>query len=139
MKYICLVYNEEETLGALTDDELAAHICECRGWVAELDATGRHVFSSALLSPREAATVRVRNGNVLVTDGPFAETKEYLGGFTIFEAHDLNQAIAWAARLDAARVGCVEVRPVVDVDADATDPLDRRILSALRRCVQDEK
>jgi hypothetical protein len=68
-----------------------------------------------------------------MTDGPFAETKEHLGGFTLLRARDLNEAIQLASRLPAARIGSVEVRPVLEATADLTDPSDRKIAAALRR------
>src|SRR5580692_3615556 len=133
MKYICLVYNEPEKLAAVTDDELTAHVAKIVDWVGELEGSGRHVYSAGLQSVRSATTVRIRNGSLAVTDGPFAETKEVFGGFTIFEARDLNEAIQVAAKMDAARLGSIEVRPVMDVDADLADPLDRRIAKAIRK------
>lgn len=133
MKYICLVYNEAGKLDALTDDEFAQHVGKCGAWVGELEAAGRHVFSSGLQSFRSAATVRIRNGGLSVTDGPFAETKEQLGGFTILEARDLNEAIQLASQLDVARIGSVEVRALFDLGVEPTDPLDRRVAAAIRR------
>jgi hypothetical protein len=137
MKYICLVYNEEKTLAEMSESDLAEHVGKCGAWVGELEREGRHVFSSGLQSVRSAATVRVRGGKLSVTDGPFAETKEFLGGFTILEARDLNEAIQLAARLDVARVGTVEVRPLVDLDGDPADPLDRKIVTAIRRNIAE--
>src|SRR5579862_413948 len=116
MKYICLVYNEPEKLAAVTDDELTAHVAKIVDWVGDLESSGRHTYSAGLQSPRNASTVRVRNGSLTVTDGPFAETKEVFGGFTIFEARDLTEAIQIASKMDAVRIGSVEVRPVMDID-----------------------
>jgi hypothetical protein len=137
MKYACLVYNEEKKLDALSEDQFAAHVGECGKWVGELESTKRHVFSAGLQSPRTAATVRIRNGNLAVTDGPFAETKEFLGGFTILEARDLNEAIQLASNLDVARVGTVEVRPLMDIDADMVEPIDRKVKAAIRRSIEE--
>src|SRR5262249_19258369 len=127
MKYICLVYHEEEKLAALSQDELDALVGECGVWVAELAKTGHHVFSAGLQSVRTATTLRKRSGKLAMTDGPFAETKEFLGGFTIINARDLNEAIQWASRLPAVRLGSVEVRPVLEPDASLTDELDCKI------------
>jgi hypothetical protein len=133
MKYICLVYHEEKKLDALTQEELDALVGECGVWVEELDKGGHHVFSAGLQSVKTATTVRSRNGTLITTDGPFAETKEFLGGFTILNARDLNEAIQLASKLPAVRVGSIEVRPVLSPDVELTDPLDQKIGAAIRR------
>jgi hypothetical protein len=133
MKFICLVYNEERNLEALSEGELGAFMGECGAWVEDLRGGGHHVTSMGLQSVRTATTVRNRSGNVSVTDGPFAETKEQLGGFTVIDARDLNEALQLAARLPAARLGSVEVRPVLEPGAEFTTPLDRKIGVAMKR------
>ena len=105
MKYVCLVYGEEKEIGAMTDDE-------CMAYDLALRNSGRCLASEALQPVRTARTVRVRNGKVSVTDGPFTETKECLAGFYLIEASDLNDAIQIAAQIAPARVGSIEVRPV---------------------------
>lgn len=105
MKYLCLVYGEEQLLEQLDDEE-------CLAARDSMMSAGRHVASEALESVVTATTVRVRNGRVSVTDGPFAETKEQLAGFYLIDAADLNQAIRLAADIPAARCGSVEVRPI---------------------------
>jgi hypothetical protein len=105
MKYLCLVYGEEKDFEAMPDDECVAYDQEIRD-------SGHCVASEALQPVHTATTVRVRNGKVSVTDGPFAETKETLAGFYLVDARDLNEAIQIAAKIPPARVGCVEVRPV---------------------------
>jgi hypothetical protein len=132
MKYICLVYHEEKKLDALSPAELEGLVGECGGWVRELDEGGHHVFSAGLQSVRAAMTLRNRNGKLAMTDGPFAETKEFLGGFTIVNARDLNEAIQLASKLPAVRLGSIEVRPVLEPDVESTDPLDRKIGTAMR-------
>jgi hypothetical protein len=102
MKYICLVYHEEKKLDAL--------VGECRVSVEELETGGHHVFSADLQSVRTATTVRNWNGKLSITDGRFAETKEFLGGFTLINARDLNEAIQVASKLPAARPRCIDVR-----------------------------
>jgi hypothetical protein len=105
MKYLCLVYLEKEKLRAVPDSE-----CMACG-----DGFRKHglLMAAEALHPVEtAATVRVRNGTVSITDGPFAETKEQLAGFYLIDARDLNDAISAAAKIPPARVGSVEVRPV---------------------------
>jgi hypothetical protein len=105
MKYLCLVYLEQDKLHAVPDRE-------CRACGDGLRGSGVLVAAEALLPVETATTVRIRNGRVSVTDGPFAETKEQLAGFYLVEARDLNDAIQIAAKIPPAREGSVEVRPV---------------------------
>ena len=105
MKFVCLVYGEEKKIGAMTDDE-------CMAYDRELRDAGRCLASEALQPVRTAAAVRVRDGKVSVKDGPFAETKEVLGGFYLIEAADLKSAIQIASQMPPAQVGTIEVRPV---------------------------
>jgi hypothetical protein len=105
MKYLCLVYGEEDKLAAMDDHE-------CLAYDAALRASGRCLASEALQPVAAATTVRVRQGRVSVTDGPFAETKEALAGFYLIEARDLNEAIQLASKIPPAAVGSVEVRPI---------------------------
>lgn len=105
MKYLCLVYAEENRLDAVPDSE-------CLAYDAALRASGHCLASEALQPIETATTVRVRNGKVSITDGPFAETKEQLAGFYLIEAKDLNEAVQLAAKIPPARVGSIEVRPI---------------------------
>ncbi len=105
MKYLCLVYSEERAIQAVDDRH-------CLEFDAGVRASGHCIASEALQPVATATTVRVRNGRVSVTDGPFAETKECLAGFYLIEARDLNEAIQVAARIPPARVGSIEVRPI---------------------------
>jgi hypothetical protein len=105
MKYLCLVYVDEQRLGELPDED-------CVAYDAAIRKSGHCIASEALESVQTATTVRVRNGKLSVADGPFAETKEQLGGFYMIEAADLNEAIQIASRIPPARVGCVEIRPI---------------------------
>jgi hypothetical protein len=105
MKYVCLVYGEEEKIGAMIDDD-------CMAYDQALRNAGKCLASEALQPVRTAATVRVRNGKMSVTDGPFTETKECLAGFYLIDAADLNEAIKIAAEIPPAHVGSIEVRPV---------------------------
>lgn len=105
MKYLCLVYVDEKRLDELPDEECVAYDTAIRG-------SGQCIASEALQSVHTASTVRVRNGKLAVTDGPFAETKEQLAGFYLIDARDLNDAIQVAARIPPARAGSVEVRPI---------------------------
>ena len=108
MKYICLVYGEEKKIGAMTDDE-------CMAYDQGLRNTGRCVASEALQPVHTAKTVRIRNGKMSVTDGPFTETKECLAGFYLIEAADVDEAIHIASQIPPAQVGSIEIRPVRDL------------------------
>ena len=108
MKYLCLVYLEEQKLHAVPDSE-------CANCGAGFRMNGVLIAAEALQPVETATTVRVRNGRVSITDGPFAETKEQLAGFYLIEAKDLNDAIHVAAKIPPAREGSVEVRPVRDL------------------------
>ena len=110
MKYLCLVYLEEEKLHAVPDKE-------CLACGTALRESGKLVAAEPLEPVATATTVRVRNGKVSVTDGPFAETKEQLAGFYLIEARDLNDAIQVASRIPGVRVGSIEVRPIAEVPA----------------------
>jgi hypothetical protein len=112
MRYLCLVYIEESKLDALAQHELDALVRDALDYDDEMRRNGHYIASDALQSVRTAATVRNRHGKVSVTDGPFAETKEQLGGFILIEARDLNEAIQVAARIPPGRLGSIEVRPV---------------------------
>ena len=112
MKYLCLAYESEGTLRDLPQAQWLALREETLGYVDSLQRNGQLVATNALQSARTAATVRIRNGQLSVTDGPFAETKEQLGGFFLIEARDLNEAIQVASRWPSARLGSIEVRPV---------------------------
>ena len=112
MKYLCLAYEEESKLNALSRDEWDALRTETLDYVESLRTSNRLVLTQALQSARAAATVQVRNGRAAVTDGPFAETKEQLGGFFLIEAADFNEAIRVASKWPSARLGTIEVRPI---------------------------
>ena len=105
MKYLCLVYLDEQRLDELPD-------ADCVAYDSAIRASGHCLASEALQSVHTATTVRVRDGKLSITDGPFAETKEQLTGFYTIEAHDLDEAIRIAAEIPPARVGCIEVRPI---------------------------
>ena len=131
MKFLCLVYHEEEKLAALSQSEMDSLVGACIGWVEDLEKGGHHVMSAGLQSVRSAATVRVRDGKLLTTDGPFAETKEFLGGFTLIDAKDFNAALQLAAKFPSARIGSMEVRPLMEPGQAVTDSLDQKIMSAI--------
>jgi hypothetical protein len=112
MKYLCLAYEEEGKLDALSRAEWDALRKETLDYVEDLARSGRLLVTHALQSVRSATTVRVRHGRLSTTDGPFAETKESLGGFFLIEARDLSEAIQVASRWPSARIGSIEVRPI---------------------------
>jgi hypothetical protein len=112
MKYLCLAYEEESSLNALSRTEWDALRGETLSYLEELRMRGHLLSADALQSARTATTVRVRGGRVSLTDGPFAETKEQLGGFFLINARDLNEAIQVASRWPSARLGSIEVRPI---------------------------
>jgi hypothetical protein len=115
MKYLCLVYHEEAKLNALPGSEYDALVTESLALVEALRTSGQHIAADALQAVDTATTLRVRNGKVSTTDGPFAETKEQLGGFFLVDARDLNEAIRIASKIPGARIGSVEVRPIKEL------------------------
>lgn len=120
MKYMLLIYfNEQE----LTEDEREACYVESRQLAHELKANGRYLAASPLQSTAAATSVRMREGKRLVTDGPFAETHEQLGGYYLIEAKDLDEAIGIAARIPMARKGTIEVRPLIELSGLPDDRL----------------
>ena len=121
MKFLCLVWVETvmEELPAAEADRTMGEYLE---FARSIRASGHYVGGNRLLPRETAVTVRVRNGKVATTDGPFAETKEQLGGYFLVEASDLNEAILIASRIPSARDVCVEVRPIAD------DAHTRRVL-----------
>ena len=114
MKYLCLIYDEEKKIAGMPKSESDAFMGEYFQFTDAIKKSGHYLGGEALHPVETATTVRVRNGKVSTTDGPFAETKEQLGGYYFIEARDLNDAIQVAARIPSARLGSVEVRPVVD-------------------------
>ena len=116
MKYLCLVYHEEAKIDALPKSEYDAIVREVLDYREELRRGGHYITSDGLQSVHTATTIRVRSGKVSITDGPFAETREQLGGFYLIEARDLNEAIRLAAKMPPARLGSIEVRPLNEFD-----------------------
>ncbi len=112
MKYMLLIYSDEN---AWTEREREDCYAESKQLTHELNANGQYLGSSPLQSVATATSVRVREGKRLVTDGPFAETREQLGGYYLVNAKDLDEAIAIAGRIPGARKGIVEIRPIVEL------------------------
>jgi len=115
MKYLCLVYIEEKKLADLSDREMDVLVKKSLAYDEVLRKSGHYIVSNALQSVRFAATVRTRDGKAFITGGPFAETKEQLGGFIRIEARDLNEAIQVASKIPPGRLGCIEVRPTMEL------------------------
>jgi len=113
MKYLCLICGET-LIEQMTEGDAAKHFDEYMAFSQAIKDSGHYLGCNRLLPANEAITLRVRNGKTTSTDGPFAETKEQLGGYYLIEATDLNEAIQVASRIPGAKLGCVEVRPVAE-------------------------
>jgi hypothetical protein len=116
MQFLFTIHHDERELDALTEREMQARVDSALEYTDELKQKGHLIASNALQRSRTARTIRVRGGKVAVTDGPFAETKEQLGGFFLIEARDIDEACALAAKFPPARFGGVEVRPVRELE-----------------------
>jgi hypothetical protein len=116
MLYLCLIC-AERVMEYMTEDEAAKHYEEYRLFTEEIRASGHYVGCNRLLPPEAATTVRVRKGQVSTVDGPYAETKELLGGYYVIRAAGMEEAISVASRIPGAWIGCVEVRPIADDEA----------------------
>lgn len=112
MKYMLLIHDSEKVWGTLSQDEQKQIMADYRRFTEEIRASGHYVSGSQLQPISTATSVRVRNGKRLVTDGPFAETREQLGGFYLVDAKDLDEAIGLAERLPSAKLGTIEIRPL---------------------------
>lgn len=118
MKYLCFVFYDENKRNALSEQESQALMEEALDYDEVLRKGGHFIVAHPLESVQAASTIRVRNGKVTITDGPFAETNEQIGGFVMIEARDLNEAIQLASKIPPARLGGVEVRPIVEITRD---------------------
>ena len=124
MKYMCLVILDEAQFGAFSSDELQTLDDGAIEYTEMLQNGGHYVAASALQTTQSATTVRVHDGNTVVTDGPFAETSEQLGGFFMLDARDLDEAIALASKMPCAYLGGIEIRAVREM-VYSTDPQRR--------------
>lgn len=116
MQYLCLIYDNEASLGAMREaDGKAFHEAYMR-FTQDIIKSGHFKAGEALQPTSTATTVRVRDGKTTTTDGPFAETREQLGGFYLIEAKDLDEATAIAARIPSAKIGSIEIRPIQNVN-----------------------
>ena len=114
MKYLCLIYDDEKNFATKSKSDLDTLMSEYFQFTESIKKSGHYLGGEALQPVHTATTVRVRSGKMSTTDGPFAETKEQLGGFYFIEARDLNDAIQVASRIPSAKFGSIEVRPIQD-------------------------
>jgi hypothetical protein len=126
MKYICLAYISEDGWGTMTESQRNAALDEVFAYTDELRNSGHLVATEGLQSARNATTLRIVNGKVSVTDGPYVETKEKIGGIYVIEARDLNHAIQLMSKHPVVRAGGVEIRAVVDMSAIYEASKERR-------------
>jgi hypothetical protein len=115
MRYLLLIYDNEAAWARLSDAERGQIMGEYHAFTEGIAKSGNYKAGEALQPTSTATTVRVRNGKTMTTDGPFAETREQLGGFYLVEAKDLDEATALAARIPGARDGSIEVRPILEI------------------------
>ena len=115
MKYMCLIYDNESAFAQMSEAERGTVYGAYRVFTEEIQKAGQLVAGDELAPTHTATTVRVRNGKPQTTDGPFAETREQLGGYYVIQAKDLDEAVAIAARIPSARSGAIEVRPILEM------------------------
>lgn len=120
MKYMLLIYDDETIWGTMSEADRHQMFAEYGAFTEDLKASGQWLAGAPLHPTATATSVRLRGGKRMVTDGPFAETKEQLGGYYLVNAKDLDEAIGLAARIPSARLGTVEVRPVLEIGMPAT-------------------
>ena len=130
MKYLCLIYEDETFWAKTPKPELDAIMSDYRAFGTTYKASGNVLGGNALQPTTTATTVRVRNGKISTTDGPFAETREQLGGYYMLEAKDLNEAIQIAAKIPGAKTGSVEVRPIMEIPSSVLSESAESVLSA---------
>jgi hypothetical protein len=116
MRYLCLIYGNEAIDAQMTPEESQQQMGEYFAFNTESTNAGVNLAGEALMPTAMATTIRVRDGQVQTMDGPFAETKEQLGGYYVIKAENLDEAVHWAAKIPGARTGSVEIRPLVDWD-----------------------
>ena len=117
MKYLCLIYSDEKKIADLPENEAKSMLGEYGAFGKSIQQSGHYIRGERLQPTHTATTIRSRNGKVSTTDGPFAETKEQLGGFYLIDARDLNDAIQVASKIPGTRTGSIEVRPIWEMPA----------------------
>ena len=115
MKYLCLIYEDEKLWESMAKTDAEKMFSEYFAFTDDIKRSGHYLSGNPLQPTTTATTVRLRNGKVSTTDGPFAETKEQLGGYYLIEAKDLNDALQVASRIPGARIGSIEVRPIQEI------------------------
>ena len=113
MQYMLLIYDDPSVWAAMPEEEMNGYYGEYMAFTEALRKSGKYVSADQLQPTSTATSVRIRNGETLTTDGPFAETKEVLGGYYIVDVDSIDEALDWAAKIPSSKVGTVEVRPVV--------------------------
>jgi hypothetical protein len=116
MKYLCLIYSDEKRIGGLSESDSKNMMGEYNDFTQSIQKSGHLLGGERLQPTHTATTIRSRNGKVSTTDGPFAETKEQLGGFYLINARDLNDAIQVASKIPGTRMGSIEVRPIWELN-----------------------
>jgi hypothetical protein len=114
VKYLCLIYEDEKNWGTLSKEQADAMMGEYFAFTDGIKKSNHYIGGEALQPTETATTVRVRQGKISTTDGPFAETKEQLGGYYLINAKDLNDAIQVAAKIPSSRMGSIEIRPIME-------------------------
>jgi hypothetical protein len=117
MKFLAIIYNDESQWANATPEDIAASFAGHGALMEEGEKSGAVLGGEGLQPVATATTLRVRDDERMLTDGPYAETKEQLGGYYLFECKDLDEALDWAAKIPEVKTGAVEVRPVMDYDA----------------------
>ena len=120
MQYMLLIYDDEDVWRSMPEDERNTVMGEYFAYTEALKSAGKHVAGDALQPTATAKSLRVRDGDVATTDGPFAETKEALGGYYLVDVESEDEALEWAAKIPSARYGTIEVRPVVVFPVEST-------------------
>ena len=113
MQYMLLIYDDPNVWASMPEAEMNAYYGEYAAFTEDLRKSGKYLAADQLQPHSTATSVRVRNGETLTTDGPFAETKEVLGGYYAIEADSIDEALEWAAKIPSSKVGTIEVRPIV--------------------------
>ncbi len=116
MQYLCLIYEAEALMAQRNEADMGKMMQDYGTFTSEIKAAGQFVAGDALMPTETATSVRIRNGDMITTDGPFAETKEQLGGYYLIEAENLDTAIEIGSRIPAAQYGTIEVRPIMVFD-----------------------
>jgi hypothetical protein len=114
MRYLCLIYDNEQQWSTMPKDQSDALMGEYGNFTQGIKKSGHYIGGEALQPTQTATTLRIRNGKISTTDGPYAETKEQLGGYYLIDAKDLNDAIQVASKIPSARLGSIEIRPIME-------------------------